>query len=136
MIVVDASAIIAILQQEPEGDGFLLRIVEELDPLIAAPTVLEAKMVAARNPGGAEDVDRLLRSAGIRVVPWTIEQIEPAFDAFLRYGKGRHQAALNYGDCMAYALARSLGAPLLFKGSDFAATDITCAFTAPLAGEA
>jgi len=136
VIVVDASAVIAILQGEPEGESFLSILVEEPEALIAAPTVFKTKMVAARNPGGALDVDRLLHSTGVRVTPWGEEQVAAAFNAFLRYGKGRHPAALNFGDCMAYALAESLDAPLLFKGADFAATDVTPAFTPALAGGA
>lgn len=132
MIVVDASAVIAILQAEPEADRFLAILIEESEPVMAAPTLFETKMVAARNPDGADDVDRLLRSTGIQVTSWGEDHVSHAFDAFARYGRGRHRAALNFGDCMAYALAKSLDAPLLFKGGDFAATDITPAFTSPL----
>lgn len=133
MIVVDASALIAILQEEPEGEDFLSLLVREPEPVIGAPTLLEARMVAARNPGGGDDVERLVRSVDIRVVSWTEDQVTPAFEAFARFGRGRHPAKLNFGDCMAYALAKSLGAPLLFKGGDFALTDIAPAFTGPLA---
>jgi len=86
-------------------------------------------MVAAgrRDMAGIELIDRLLSDIGAFVVPFDARQAQLARETYIRYGKGRHKAALNFGDCMTYALAKTLGVPLLFKGTDFAATDIAVA---------
>ena len=93
---------------------------------ISAPNYFEASMVAEVRQGeaGCRDLDQLAMATGLDVVSFEATHIEAARDAFRRYGKGRHRASLNFGDCCAYALAKTLDAPLLFKGNDFAHTDI------------
>ncbi len=126
MIVVDTSVLIAILQDEPEASDFLT-IISSGRSVVGAPTQFETLLVAAKHPTGQADIGKLIASSSIECVPWTLQHATIAADAFLRFGKGRHKAALNFGDCMAYALAKSLDAPLLFKGNDFALTDIRSA---------
>lgn len=127
MIVVDTSALIAILQSEPEAPAFQ-SILSRTACVIGAATKLETLLVASRRPTGQADVRTLIAACGIDIVPWTDDLTEIAAAAFLRYGKGReHPARLNFGDCMAYALAKSLDAPLLYKGGDFALTDVRSA---------
>lgn len=124
MIVIDTSALIAILQDEPESALLLDALEKTSHCLIGAPTKFETLLVAAKRPTGQADVRAVLRSLQCEVADWTNDLADIAAEAFLRYGKGRHPAALNFGDCMAYALAKSLDAPLLFKGDDFNKTDI------------
>ena len=96
---------------------------------MSVANVLEAS-IALESRGGeqaAQDLDALLERAEIELVPVTVEHLEAARRAWRRFGKGRHPAALNFGDCFAYALARTTGEPLLFKGGDFAKTDIDAA---------
>lgn len=133
MIVIDTSALIAIFRQEPEAESFLKVIVTARQRFISALSVLEASMVMT---GGARDasafgpLDEFLSEAGIAIVPFDDYQAQFARGAFLRYGKGRHKAALNMGDCASYALAKVKSAPLLFKGEDFPHTDIAAALEA------
>lgn len=126
MIVVDTSALIAILKHEPEQAQFQHLLLAAPDVRIAAPTKFEMMMVAhSLKVGDAQGLAlRLLIEANIHVVAWTDTLADAAFEAFTRFGKGYHPAKLNFGDCMSYALARSLNAPLLYKGDDFAKTDI------------
>ena len=126
MIVVDSSALIAILLNEPEKADFSEAILAADSPQIGAPNFFEASMVAETRQGlaGCRDLDRLSASLGLVVVAFDPTHLEGARDAYRRYGKGRHRAALNFGDCCAYVLAKSLGWPLLFKGGDFALTDL------------
>jgi ribonuclease VapC len=135
VIVVDASAIIAILRLETEADAFLRAIVDADAVEMSALSALEVGLVLAGAAGEAgvwSPFDALVERAGIAVVPLDGEQALIARNAFLRFGKGRHPAALNLGDCASYALAASRRAPLLFKGEDFARTDLRPAL-APLA---
>jgi ribonuclease VapC len=130
LIVADTSALIAILRGEPEADTFLRIIVEDGPCLVLSVSVMEASMVLAGRTG--DDIswlglDQLIARAGIDVVAQDRPLAELARDAFLRYGKGRHPAALNMGDCASYALARARGLPLLFKGNDFGQTDLVAA---------
>ena len=129
MIVLDTSALVAILKGEVEAGSFLQIIVDEDRCLLSAVGLFEASMVMiGRGPAAAaNDLDALVRRRGIEVVPFDEEQARQSRAAFVRYGKGRHPAALNFGDCVSYALARSLGLPLLFKGTDFAKTDVISA---------
>ena len=125
-MIIDPSALVAILRAESGHDRFVRAIADAGRRLIAAPTLLETSMVLA---GGWQDeiVDRLdafLRTASIDTIAFTAEHAAVARQAFLRYGKGRHPAALNFGDCIAYAAARLEAMPLLFKGDDFRQTDI------------
>lgn len=116
----------AILEEEPDAGLFHDILRGDNAFTMGAPTLFELKMVAlSRKPDdGLRLVDELLDSYGIEIREWGEAEGRIAIDAFARFGRGRHPAKLNYGDCMAYALARSLDAPLLFKGGDFAATDV------------
>lgn len=117
----------AIYLGEPDAKVMFHAIVSDERPVIAAPSKFEFLMVAnGRKPGDA-GAAQLLTSLVIATEDWTNAHAELAFEAFRRYGKGRHKAALNFGDCMAYALARSLDVPLLYKGDDFSKTDIRSA---------
>lgn len=129
MIVVDTSALIAILFGEPEALNFAKCLAREAQAYIAAPTVFEFRMVArGRRKAWVDDEASLLLDApGLIVLPWTADHAAIAFQAFGQFGRGHHSARLNFGDCMAYALAKSLDAPLLYKGNDFAQTDIRSA---------
>lgn len=127
MIVVDSSALIAILRREPEADRFLQAIAAADRCLLSAVSLLETSMVLAGRTGGSAawaGLDALIARAGMEVVAQDGEQARLARDAFLGFGKGRHPAALNLGDCATYALARSRALPLLFKGEDFTRTDL------------
>lgn len=128
-MIVDTSALIAIVYDEPEAADFIARIHGAEVCRISVATRLELSMVVEHQlgPDGARQVEAFLRRAGIVVEPVTLEQGEIARQAFLDYGKGRHPAGLNFGDCFAYALAKATGEPLLFKGADFARTDIPAA---------
>ena len=129
MIVVDTSALVAILFEEPEQRAFLEAIdIEQAH--VSAASILELHMVAAGRYAGKRlnDVDPLIEQAGLIIEPVTLAQLPLARGAFDRFGKGRgSEAQLNFGDCFAYALARSLDAPLLYKGGDFALTDVKTA---------
>jgi ribonuclease VapC len=125
-MVIDSSALIAILRSEPERQALQNAILSDSVRLVSAVTKLEASMVAIGRRGldAAHDIAALLRDLGIQVVPFDEHQADIAREAFARYGKGRHPAALNFGDCAAYALAIAEAEPLLFKGTDFGATDV------------
>ena len=131
MIVLDTSAVLAILHEEPEADGFLAVIAVHLQVLMSAGSLVEAMIVADTRDGLAsgERLDRFLDRLADRLqaVPVTREQANLAREAYRRFGKGNHPAALNFGDCFAYALAKESGAPLRFKGEDFRHTDIVAA---------
>lgn len=126
-VVVDTSALLAILQGEPDAETFERALFTSRgDASIAAANLLEAMLVIeTRNPdSGTQDLRSLIDIFAITIEPVTHDIAEIAFRARKRFGKGRHPAGLNYGDCFSYALAKHLGAPLLFKGRDFAQTDI------------
>jgi ribonuclease VapC len=136
-MIVDASAVLAILLDEPEAERFAEAIADADAPRIAAPNWFEVAMrleTAARDePGAAERASGKLAAYTdvlLRVVPFTQAHAELARDAFRRFGKGRHKAGLNFGDCIAYAVARSEQMPLLHKGNDFVFTDIEPALRA------
>lgn len=126
MIVVDSSALLAVFFDEPEKAAFADLITKADGPLIGAPTLLEVSMIVEARQGraGCRDLDELVVASGLEVVAFDASHIEQAREAFRRFGKGRHRAALNFGDCCAYGLAKTLELPLLFKGNDFALTDI------------
>jgi ribonuclease VapC len=128
-MVIDTSAFIAILRNEPEASGLRTMIAASPVRLASAMSKLEASMVVLgrRGPPGLAELDRLYAEFAITFVPFDEHQADIARDAFARYGKGRHRAGLNFGDCAAYALSRSEAEPLLFKGTDFGATDVTVA---------
>jgi len=126
MIVVDTSALIAILDKEPDAALYAETIAEADPPLISAATLLELNIVMINRHGvkAARMVDRLIQEARFQVESFTVQHAELAREAYARYGKGQQTAALNYGDCFSYALAKATGLPLLFKGRDFSKTDI------------
>jgi ribonuclease VapC len=128
-MMIDSSVLVAILRLEPGYERLVLAITQAKRRLLAAPTFLETTMVLA---GGSQDeilerLDSFLRTASIEIIPFTPDHAAVARQAFLRYGKGRHPAGLNFGDCIAYATARLEAMPLLFKGDDFRLTDIEAA---------
>lgn len=122
-MIVDTSALIAVLRRESEADDFADSLLASSAVRVSAGTLLETRLVAERN-GGTAELAELLELIGIDVVPVDARQVDLAFDGFRRFGKGRHPAGLNFGDLFAYALARALDAPLLFKGNDFPRTDV------------
>lgn len=125
-MILDSSALVAILFKEPEAERLAATIRDTDTTAIAAPTLLETAIVAEGRtlPGMAEKLDALMRAIRPEIVPFTAEHASLARDAWRRFGKGRHKAGLNLGDCFSYALAKERGQALLFKGDDFAATDI------------
>lgn len=130
-MVVDSSAVIAILKNEP-GAGLLREaVVNSGRCLMSAPGMVESSIVieAERGAAGVREFDVLLHELAIEIVPFDAEQALIAREAFRRFGKGRHPAGLNFGDCLAYALAKHLAEPLLFIGDDFARTDVEAALT-------
>lgn len=128
-MIVDSSAILAILLREPEADRLSAALLASAFPRMSAPNFLELSMVSLsrRGPMGVTDVDLTLARFRIQVAPFTESQVLIARQAFAKYGKGRHPAQLNFGDCIAYALATETGEELLFKGSDFGLTDVAVA---------
>ena len=125
-MVVETSAVLAILLDEPEAAEFAQLIEDDPAPVISAASVVEAGIVLISRHGldARDDLRDFLEQGGLQVEPVTAEQAELALDAYQRYGKGRHRAGLNFGDCFAYALCQATGQPLLFKGQDFSQTDI------------
>jgi ribonuclease VapC len=125
-MVVDTSALIALLSMEPESARLAVALESDATRLISAATVVEAGLVieARYGPGGGRELDLLIAKAGLSTEAVTAEQADVARDAWRRYGKGRHSAGLNFGDCFSYALAKVTGEPLLYKGDDFTHTDI------------
>jgi ribonuclease VapC len=129
-MIIDSSALIAILLGEPEAEPFALAIAEAPRRLVSAFTALETAIVIEAKKGehGGRELDLLINRAKIEIAPLTSEQMEIARSAWRKYGKGRHPAGLNIGDCCSYALAKCAGEPLLFKGGDFSQTDIKTAY--------
>jgi ribonuclease VapC len=124
-MVIDSSALIAIVLGEPERRHFIEAIIAADVRLVAASTLFEASMVAlSRTEPRLRDLRDFCARSDIEIVPFGAEHLDLAIDAFRRYGKGRHPAGLNFGDCFSYALAKATGEPLLFKGDDFSQTDI------------
>lgn len=125
-MVIDTSAVLAILTREPAADRLVAAVEADRTRLVSAATVVEASLVLLGRYGEAGDpqLDRLLRSIGAEVVPVGEDQVALARDAALRFGRGRHRAALNFGDCFSYALSVARAEPLLFVGDDFAQTDV------------
>jgi ribonuclease VapC len=127
-MVVDSSAIVAILFNEPDAERYVRVMADAAHAVISAMSYVELGMIGASRRGLTRaDIDRRLAAGNIAVAPVGEAQAHRAFEAFLRYGKGRHPARLNLGDCFAYALAKEHGEPLLFKGEDFAQTDVESA---------
>lgn len=131
--MIDSSAVVAITFGESERRAMLRAVVADPVRLMSAVSMLEARLVigARRGPIAIESFERLIARMGVQVVPFSAEQAELAWAAWQRFGKGRHPAALNLGDCCAYAPAREARQPLLYKGDDFARTDIQGALSPP-----
>lgn len=125
-MVLDTSALAAILFDEDERPDLIQQIVDDPRRLISSVTLLESSIVVESRLGevAGRELDLFLHRAAVQTVAVDAEQVEIARAAWRRYGKGRHPAALNFGDVFAYALARASGEPLLFKGDDFSHTDI------------
>ncbi|MDH4187808.1 MAG: type II toxin-antitoxin system VapC family toxin [Nitrospira sp.] len=129
MIVIDTSAVVAVLRDEAERRAFN-EIIEDAERcLMSAVSFVEASMVMEGRMGydGLRDFDLFVVKAGIEIAPVDVEQSKIARIAFTKFGKGRHAANLNFGDCFSYALAKAMDAALLFKGNDFSQTDIEAA---------
>jgi len=128
-MILDSSAVIAVLEEEPGCESLVRRMAQA--PVLAAgsPTLVEAAIVLCSRSGhdARARLNEFLRDAEVEVIPFTEEHYEAAVDAFRRYGKGRHPAALNFGDCLTYAVARLSGLPLLYTGEDFSKTDLAAA---------
>ncbi|CAK7261929.1 MULTISPECIES: type II toxin-antitoxin system VapC family toxin [unclassified Shinella] len=128
-MVIDTSAIVAILRNEPEAVRLEKVLVADPIRLVPATCVLEARMVLVSRRGehALAEVDLWLSKIGADLIPVDAELIDVATQAWLAYGKGRHPASLNFADCLSYALAKRAGEPLLFIGNDFVQTDIEAA---------
>ena len=127
-MVIDTSALIAILLGEPEAVKFSRLIIIDTKRLLSAFSFLETSIVieAKKGEAGGRELDLLIHRAGISIITMDGEQSELARYAWRKYGKGRHKAGLNIGDCCSYALSKYSGEPLLFKGNDFSKTDLEC----------
>lgn len=125
-MIVDSSAVLAILFKEPERDVFATALSEAGVRLVSSVNAFEAAVVVSlrKGPSGIRELDLLFHHAGVEIVSFTESHLRLAREAYERYGKGRHPAGLNLGDCCAYALARHSGETLLFKGDDFPRTDV------------
>ena len=125
-MVVDTSVLAAILLGESEGAAFLRRLSSTSETRISAATYVEICIVTIRRlgPDALETMQQIIDGSGIQIEPLTESQARAASEAFVHYGKGRHPAALNFGDCFSYALATELGEPLFYKGNDFDKTDV------------
>lgn len=131
-MIIDTSALLAILLAEPEREAFEEAIAADVFPRISAANYLEAGIVvdAQRNPNRSRILDSYIAAADIAIEPVTAEQASIARQAYRDYGRGSgHPAGLNFGDCLSYALAKALDEELLFKGTDFTRTDIRPAHT-------
>ncbi|MGD1104859.1 MAG: type II toxin-antitoxin system VapC family toxin [Terriglobia bacterium] len=127
MIVVDTSALLAILEDQQDAAVYAKAVAEADPPLISAASLVEVGIVMLRRHGSRAlgRVNRLIQEAGFRVESVTAQHVEQALEAYAAYGKGqKSKPGLNYGDCFSYALAKVTGVPLLFKGRDFSETDV------------
>lgn len=125
-LVVDSSAVMALLMDESEAPAIEMALADSHPVVIGAPTLVELTIVAEARlgPQGVSGVDRILRYADIEVVDFSVEAAREAIDGWRRFGKGRHPAALNLGDCSTYGLARSCDGVVLCTGDDFVQTDV------------
>ena len=127
-MIVDASALLAVLLREPEKQRFRELIALDPEPVISPVNFLEAAIRAdALGSAESQGLDRLIETSGIEIVQVTPQQARLAREAYQKFGKGNHPARLNIGDCFAYALAKARNEPLLFKGDDFRQTDVEAA---------
>jgi len=125
-VIVDSSAVVAILLQEPGWEPLLDHIAADSEPGVGAPTLVETGIVLAARLGipGKTLLARFVEESGMRPIAFHADHWTVAVDAYLRYGKGRHPAALNFGDCLTYAISRIADEPLLCIGDDFTKTDL------------
>jgi ribonuclease VapC len=128
-MIIDTSALVAVLDQEMEAERIVRTLVSAPERVLSAANLVEVGIVmqARRGDDGARDLDLLLAKLRVDIAEVTASQADIARKAFRRYGRGRHAANLNFGDCFAYALAKDKSAPLLFKGNDFGQTDVMVA---------
>lgn len=128
-MIIDTSAILAVLLGEPDAGRYEDAIAAAWPRRMSVVALLEAAMVVESRGGASagQELDMLLEKSAVELVPVTPEHANAARRAWRRFGKGNHPAGLNFGDCFAYALAKTAGEPLLFKGEDFAQTDIEVA---------
>jgi ribonuclease VapC len=129
-MIVDSSALIAIVRHEPEADTFTEAIGEAASPSISVATFLETAIVldSRRDPITSGELDRFCKKANMQFIPVDETQARIARQAYRDFGKGSgHPARLNFGDCFAYALAKAMDEPLLYKGADFSQTDVRSA---------
>jgi ribonuclease VapC len=128
-VILDSSAVVALLIREPIWEALAEKLAAADPCAIGAPTLAETGLVlsAKVGPRGRTLVSRFVQEAGLVVVPFTEEHWPIAVEAYARYGKGRHAAGLNFGDCLTYAVARLSRQPLLYVGTDFAKTDLPAA---------
>ena len=128
-MIIDTSALVGILDQEPDAKRLVRAIATATERLLSAANLVETGIVmqVRRGDEASRDLDLLLAKFSIEIIPVSAKQADIARKAFQRFGRGRHPARLNFGDCFAYALAKDSAAPLLFKGEDFSHTDITVA---------
>lgn len=126
-MLVDTSVVVAIFLLEPEAERFAHAILEAPRAIISAANLLEAGIILDSRIGHRDstELDEFVVNVGLEVEPVTVDQVRIARQAYRTYGKGNHPAALNFGDCFAHALAKTTGLPLLYKGDDFAQTDIS-----------
>lgn len=125
-MILDSSAVVAIVLGESEADAFLTAIAAASGVMISSATFVEVGLVLSHrlNKPMQDDLEFLFSKLGVTVLPFTDEHRREALDAWWRFGKSRHEAALNFGDCIAYATAKLASEPLLFKGEDFTKTDV------------
>lgn len=128
-MVLDTSAIVAILEDEAERERFVRQVAGAEVRLLSAVSRVECTCVieGRKRDAGRAELDLFLREAAIEIAPVTADQAEVVCEAFRRFGRGRHPAGLNIGDTFAYALAKATGEPLLYKGADFSRTDVDAA---------
>lgn len=128
-MIIDTSALVGILDQEPEAERLAHAIATASERMLSAANLVETGIVmqVRRGDEAVRDFDLLLAKLKIEIIAVSAKQANLARKAFQRFGRGRHPARLNFGDCFAYALAKDSGAPLLFKGEDFPQTDIAVA---------
>jgi ribonuclease VapC len=125
-MVIDTSALLALLLDEPEAEAFRLALQDDESRLVSAATLLEAALVieSLKGEAGGRELDLLLNKAGITIVAVDEDQVAEARRAWRRFGRGRHAAGLTYGDLFSYALSKHSGEALMFKGDDFTRTDV------------
>ena len=126
-MILDASALVGLILREPRWERLLERIDQASRIGMGTPTLSEASIVLQHKGVSSHRVEGVVAAMGLDVIPFTWDHARIANVAYLRYGKGRHPASLNYGDCLSYAVAKMVDQPLLFLGNDFSQTDVTSA---------